>query len=369
MPALRVTAGTPAGVRRFFPNGPVVSLCSTTGYKLSSLPDGYTASRRNMMERSMRKIRCPSLLMSPHPHSRRSFLHSTIGATAACALGQTRAAETKRVPVVDTHLHCFAGTADPRFPYPAGAPYRPEKPATPEQLLACMAGAGVDFAVVVHPEPYQDDHRYLEHCLEVGAGKLKGTCLFFADRPDATARMAALVHKLPGRIAAARVHAYAAERLPPFGKSELRALWKQAADLGLMIQLHFEPRYAPGFEPLIREFAETKVLIDHLGRPLQGTPEEHERVIGWSRLPNTVMKISALPEPTKYPHREVQPIVRRLTDAFGADRLMAGYNFDQDATPASYRAGREKVAVVLTHLSAEDQAKVLGGTAARLFKF
>ena len=41
----------------------------------------------------------------------------------------------------------------------------------------------MDYAVVVHPEPYQDDHRYLEHCLDVGRGKLKGTCLFFADRP------------------------------------------------------------------------------------------------------------------------------------------------------------------------------------------
>lgn len=300
--------------------------------------------------------------------TRRSFLQSTAGAVAACALGEAQAAEAK-TPVVDTHLHCFAGTADARFPYPAGAPYRPEKPATPEHLLDCMAGAGVDFAVVVHPEPYQDDHRYLEHCLKVGGEKVKGTCLFFADRPDATARMAELVRRLPGRIAAARVHAYAAERLPPFGKPELRALWKQAAELGLMMQLHFEPRYAPGFEPLIQEFPETKVLIDHLGRPLQGTPEEHEAVIRWSRFPNTVMKISALPEPTKYPHRDVQPIVRRLTDAFGADRLMAGYTFEADATPATYRASREKIAAVIAHLSTADQAKVLGGTAARLFKF
>ncbi len=307
--------------------------------------------------------------MTPHRFSRRSFLQSTAGVAAACAIGELRAAEAGPVPVVDTHVHCFAGTAEPRFPYPAGAPYRPEKPAPPELLLACMAGAGVDFAVIVHPEPYQDDHRYLEHCLDTGAGKFKGTGLFFADRPDATTRMAELVRRQPGRIAAARIHAYAPERLPPFGKPELRALWKQAAELGLMIQLHFEPRYAPGFEPLIQEFAETKVLVDHLGRPFQGTPEEHEAVIRWSRFPNTVMKISSLPEPTKYPHRDVQPTVRRLTEAFGADRLMAGYNFDQDATPASYRAGLEKVAAVLGHLSAEDQAKVLGGTAARLFKF
>ncbi len=35
-----------------------------------------------------------------------------------------------------------------------------------------MTEGGVDHAVVVHPEPYQDDHRYLEHCLAVGKGWL-----------------------------------------------------------------------------------------------------------------------------------------------------------------------------------------------------
>jgi hypothetical protein len=73
-------------------------------------------------------------------------------------------------------------------------------------------------------------------------------------------------------------HAYAPERLPPLGKPQLRALWKQAADLGLGVQLHFEPRHAAGFEPLVKEFARTTVIVDHLGRPFQGKPEEHARV-------------------------------------------------------------------------------------------
>ena len=29
---------------------------------------------------------------------------------------------------VDTHLHCFAGMDDSRFPYHERAPYEPEKP-------------------------------------------------------------------------------------------------------------------------------------------------------------------------------------------------------------------------------------------------
>jgi len=62
------------------------------------------------------------------------------------------------------------------------------------------------------------------------------------------------------------------ERLPPFGKPELRELWRKRADLGLMVQLHFEPRWAPGFEPLIQEFPGTTVIIDHLGDRFRERP-------------------------------------------------------------------------------------------------
>src|SRR4051812_42187406 len=78
--------------------------------------------------------------------------------------------DPRRAPVIDAHIHCYAGADDPRFPTHPKAPYRPERPATPEHLLGCMDGAGVDFGVIVHPEFYQDNHRYLEHCLDVGAG-------------------------------------------------------------------------------------------------------------------------------------------------------------------------------------------------------
>jgi len=124
-------------------------------------------------------------------------------------------------PVVDTHLHCFAWKNDPRFPCHEDGPYQPAEPSTPEHLLGLMAAAGVDYAIVVHPEPYQDDHRYLEHCLTAGRGKLKGTCLFFAGRPHSADGMRTLVRRCP--IAAVRVHAYNPERLPPFGDSKRAA--------------------------------------------------------------------------------------------------------------------------------------------------
>ena len=306
----------------------------------------------------------------PYVTTRREFLKElalTSSAAVTAAVAGEAAGTPGRVPVVDTHLHCFAGKDDDKFPYHPKAPYKPDKPATPQHLLKCMDGAGVDFAVVVHPEPYQDDHRYLEYCLQVGKGRLKGTALVFADRPGSVEQLPGLVKRLA--LVAARIHAYAPERLPPFGKPELRNLWKLAGELGLAVQLHFEPRYASGFEPLIKEFADVRVIIDHLGRPFQGTPDEHAVVVKWSRFKNTVMKLSAIPLPREYPHRDIAPIIKQLAEAYGADRLISGGGFGADATPESYRAARERTRSFIAHLSAADQAKILGGTAARLFGF
>jgi predicted TIM-barrel fold metal-dependent hydrolase len=297
--------------------------------------------------------------------TRRNFLRAALPLAVSALPGA--AAEGKPVPVIDTHLHCFAGKDDQRFPYHARAPYRPDAAATPQRLLELMKGAGVEHAVVVHPEPYQDDHKYLEYCLDVGKKRLKGTCLVFADRSGSVDQLPALVKRLA--VVAVRIHAYAPERLPPFGKPELRELWKKATDLGLAVQLHFEPRHAPGFEPLIRDFTDTRVIVDHLGRPFQGTPKEHGVVVRWSRFKNVVMKLSAVPSEKDYPHRDIRPVVRQLADAYGADRLIYGGGFGATATVESYRAARERVRGLVAHLSAADQARVRGGNAATLFKF
>lgn len=271
--------------------------------------------------------------------------------------------------VVDTHLHCFAGPDDPRFPYHRRAPYRPDRAASPEFLLDRMDGAGVDRAIVVHPEPYQDDHRYLEHCLEVGAGRLKGTCLFFADRPDSIGRLPGFLRRHGDRIVATRLHAYAPNRLPPWGAPELDLLWKIATEAGVAIQIHLEPRYAPLLDPYVRRYKDTRVIIDHLGRPMQGTDEEHQVVLGWSELPNTIMKLASIPPQDQYPHRDVVPIVRRLAELWGAERLIYGGGFNAEATDESYRQYREQIAAMLTNLSSHDQAQVFGGNAVRLFGF
>lgn len=310
---------------------------------------------------------------SPYPNysmsdliSRRAFIGSAAATVAAASCGRIPQSSSS-VPVVDTHVHCFAGPNDPRFPYHPQAPYRPDYVASPEHLLELMDAGGVDYAVVVHPEPYQDDHRYLEHVLDVGEGRLKGTALVFADRPGSAAKLPDLVSRMP--IVAARVHAYLPDRLPPFGQPELRDLWASASDLGIAVQLHFEPRWAGGFDPYIREFADTPVVIDHVGRPMQGTEEEYETVLGFARYPNTIIKLAALPADDESGDRDLRQILERVVDLWGADRLIYGGGFSETATAESYPAIHQRLRTLLASMSDADFAKVLGGNAARLFGF
>lgn len=304
--------------------------------------------------------------------SRRAFLQASATAVASLSASTLHCASSLAAPedrsvLVDTHVHCFAGKKSTRFPYHANGPYQPEDEASPENLLAAMDAAGVDAAVIVHPEPYQDDHRYLEHVLSIGGKRLKGTALVFADQPRSLASLPALATRAP--IVAVRVHAYAPERLPRFDKPELKQLWKLAGDLGLRVQLHLEPRYATHFTPLIKEFRDVTVIIDHLGRPLQGTPDEHEVVLGWAKLPNTVMKVSSLPTTRMYPHRDVRPVIDRLVEEFGADRLIYGGGFDGSPNSDGYRAALAKAREYLSHCKPEELDKIFGQNARRLFGF
>jgi len=105
---------------------------------------------------------------------------------------------------IETHVHLF----DPdRVPYAPDAPYRPAAYAL-EDHVRLVEAAGLAHSIIVHPEPYQDDHRYLEYCLahEPRPGFFKATCLFDPFREDTPRRMRALAERWPKRIVALRIH-------------------------------------------------------------------------------------------------------------------------------------------------------------------
>ena len=266
--------------------------------------------------------------------------------------------------MIDTHVHLFSEPGDPRFPTHANAPYQPKVGFGPNQLKALMPGSGIEGVVLVHPEPYQDDHRWLMHCLDELEGISRGICHFFPQNPNTPAQIKAIA--TDPRIVGVRLHAYAPERLPPLDRNTLTSFWTAAMDAGLLVQLHLEPRYALAFTPILERFPQVPVIIDHCGRPLQGTPEEFEKIIAWSRFPQIFMKLSVLTPRDQYPHRDIGPFVKKLYDAFGPDRLLFGATVPS-ANHEEVLAQKDRLMTLLGAIGATEMMKILGNNARKLF--
>ena len=290
-------------------------------------------------------------------------------------------ARAERPPgtLIESHVHLFAGDPE-RFPYNPAA-YKPQ-PNPLEQWVKFALEARIDHAVIVHPEPYQDDHRYLEYCLahEPSKGFFKATCLFDPLDPQTPRRMQALVKRNPARIVALRIHEIHAAGTPSTRTGAIRdrdladpqmaVTWRAAHDLGLGIQMHTIPHYAPQIGELAAKFPQMPVIVDHLARPGQGTAAEYEDVLKLAKLPEVYMKFSttgvASASHQPYPHPDAKPTVGRVYNAFGAGRIVWGELGNN--MPAFARAVKLFDAM-FDFASEEEKAKIRGLNAQKLFGF
>lgn len=150
--------------------------------------------------------------------------------------------------------------------------------------------------------------------------------------------------------------------------SAMKTTWRKAHELGLGIQMHMLPMYAPEVGPLAKEFADTPVYIDHLARAGQGTTEHYNQVLELAKLGNVYIKFSGIGYSSKQPapHRDAKPLVRRAYDAFGPDRMMwggLGMNMQQ------FAQNKALFDEMFDFASEADRAKIRGLTAARTFRF
>ena len=276
--------------------------------------------------------------------------------------------------IVDTHVHLFDPT---RVPFHPNATYQP-KPVPLEPYAKFVVAAKFTHTVIVHPEPYQDDHRYLEYCFqhEPSRGFFRGTCLFDPIAPETPRRMQELVSKHPGRIIAMRIHAMQPLSKEPTTSGPIKdrdlrhpkmpETWEAAHFLGLAIQMHFIPAQAVRILELARKFPQVTVILDHLGRPGQGTAAENEQVLRLAELPNTIMKFSGLNYVSKEssPHADLAPLIRKYVNAFGAERMIWG-GLGMNAKEFSEQS--KAFESLLAFASSRDRDLIRGGNAMRLF--
>jgi len=265
--------------------------------------------------------------------------------------------------IIEWNAHMFSRDTT-RYPFHPQAAYTPPADSLAADPLADyrqhMVQTGIDRAVLVHPEPYGDDHRLVLDCLQREPDRLRATALFYPKDPDAPQKLTALVQQEP-RIVAMRFHAHRGKEfyLDSFQDTNVRALWKTAGELGLIIELHIGPNYATQAGEVIRTYPDFPVLIDHLGEPTMGNAVEYADVLALAQFDNVYMKLSGVDYIAKdgplYP--SARSFTRWVADAFGPDHVVWG-----GGTP-------EIVDAHLMHWSAGERAKVKGENLARLLQW
>ena len=281
---------------------------------------------------------------------------------------QRVAAGHPKGPIVDSHVHLFAADQR-RFPFAADAPYKPT-PLPVEEYVAFAKEVGIDHAVIVHPEPYQDDYRYLEYAFSKEPSPLffKGVCLFDPIARDTPDRIASLAGNNPRRIVGLRIHETRKPGTPPTTEGPIKdrdmrspamkATWRRVHQLGMAIQMHFLPYYASQIYDLAAEFPETPVILDHLGRFDEGTPADFAAVLRLAKLPRVFMKYSNAKS------LAIKPSVRKIYDAYGPERMIWGY-FGHDR--ADFGKQSEMLDEMFDYVLEEDREKIRGGNALKLF--
>lgn len=266
--------------------------------------------------------------------------------------------------IIEWNAHMFSADTD-SYPFHPRAAYVPDPERRSQDPLSeymeRLEAEGIDRAVLVHPEPYGDDHRLVIDCVAAQPSLFKTTALFYPDDPDAPSKLERLIVDNPGVFIAHRFHAHEGKRsyLDKFTDDNVRSLWRKTGELGLVIELHIGSDYAGQVDELIAEHPEFPVLIDHLAEAKYGSAPDFSGVIRLARRPNVYMKLSGLDHfATDGPlYESVMPFTRWVADAFGPERMVWG-----SGTPKIVDAH-------LAHWSAAEREQVKGGNVQRLLEW
>lgn len=219
------------------------------------------------------------------------------------------------MPVIDTHVHVL----DPRrFPYPKRTlGYRPgpSETGTADALIAVMDAHGVDHAVLVQASVYGYDNDAILDALARAPDRFRAVVMA-PDDPVALTRLA----RVPG-VCAVRLN------LTDFGGHDdherVVDMARATIDAGLCVQVQAGPERLLG---MLDRLGDGPVIIDHLGRPDLGAgTRDLDRIAALAGRAQTWLKVSGgfrLSGGGDW--RQTATELKRLTEAFGPDRLLWG---------------------------------------------
>mmetsp|Transcript_32793 Transcript_32793/g.64281 ORF Transcript_32793/g.64281 Transcript_32793/m.64281 type:complete len:269 (-) Transcript_32793:79-885(-) len=262
-------------------------------------------------------------------------------------------------------------------------------------LLTQMARAGFTGALIVQPINYGFDHAHVTAVLDAQARStapvLRGMCLADPTLPPEDACRFLEDRAQEGYVAvrfnpylwpeAAREQGWLADAS---GTRMFAAAGRLQMPVGVMAFKGLLP-LLPSLEALMAAHPETLVVLDHLGFVRQSPAEPPSpaltidqsafgRLLQLAAYPQVHVKLSALFRVSRrgglHDYDDMPSLFDQLLQAYGAHRIMWGSDFPfVQLQPGGYTAAMAAVTGWCAGLAPAEAAAVLGGTAARLFRF
>ncbi len=307
---------------------------------------------------------------TPSALTRRNFLR--VSALAALAPAVSYSVGNPARGFIDAHVHVWTPDTEayPISSDPTFKKHRTVESFTPDELFAHSRPQGVERVVLIQMSFYQFDNRYMLDCITRHPGVFRGVAIVDETKADVCDTMKTLAKQgVRGfRIYTDRVKAEAWQH-----SDAMQKMWTCAADEGLAMCLLADPESLPAVQRMCRAFPKTRVVIDHFARiGMKGEVKEDDldQLCRLADFPHTHVKTSAFYAlgAKKAPYTDMAPLVRKLRDTFGAQRLMwasdCPYQVQEGHTYA------DSIAVIrdrLDFLSAEDKEWMLRKTAEKVF--
>jgi predicted TIM-barrel fold metal-dependent hydrolase len=305
--------------------------------------------------------------------SRRSFLNRTLGAGLALAGSQQVAAQTpaaqpeRRRMIVDAQVHVWKPQAPDRPWVPGRVPQLPE-PFTIEKLVPMMDEAGVDRVVIVPPSWEGDRNDYALEAVK----RYPDRFAVMGRIPLQDPKSAALLPKWKEQPGMLGIRVTFQRNLAAWltdGTADW--FWPAAEKAGLPV-MFLASGQSPQFARIAERHPQLILIIDHMGLTAdvaKNMPEAIGQTVALAKYPNVSCKVSSAPTHSSepYPFGDMKPHLRRVIEAFGAQRCYWGTDLTNSLAKASYRQRITHFTEELDFLSASDKEWIMGrGILARL---
>lgn len=299
--------------------------------------------------------------------SRRDFLAaSAVGGLLAS--GAAAANDEDRPPlVIDCHAHIY-GTDEKKYPT-VEKPYRPPKgKGTIAHLQREMKAAGVKFVTAIQTTTYyRFDNRFTADSAKRHRDFMVGVVTLDPDDPRSPKRLEKYVRE--SNVRGMRSIPAKSGRLDDPG---VRALWKTAERLGIVINVLAGRDKRREIETLVKAHPKLRIAIDHClnlkaGREMKPTLKA---MLSLAKLPTVHAKLTFIPTGSaeKYPCRDLHAPCREIIAAFTPRRCVWGSDFPCELWCPKVSYARHLR--IFTHelgLDPKTQKAVLGETAKRLW--